>query len=148
MVVISYRERNCKFLSGEAFTYKSKLYRGGRCCVMRFVSLTLLTGKTFSRANRGLFKKKIPRFLSSNWKNRTSYFSRENIEPMSPHRIPQMHLCSIAKKPVHVVTLRLRCSERTRTKLKIRYLSVRSSGRGELRSKTRGWRLLLDYVCP
>lgn len=90
MVVISYRERNCKFLSGEVFTYKSKLYRGGRCCVMRFVRLTLLTGRTFSRGNDDLFKKKKkPRFLSkwnSNWKkayqisskNESLFLSREH----------------------------------------------------------------------
>lgn len=64
MVVISYRERNCKFLSGEVFTYKSKLYRGGRCCVMRFVRLTLLTGRTFSRGNDDLLKKKKKNTIS------------------------------------------------------------------------------------
>lgn len=78
MVVISYRERNCKFLSGEAFTYKSKLYRGGRCCVMRFVSLTLLTGKTFSRANRGLFKKNTTISLVELEKSNELFLSREH----------------------------------------------------------------------
>lgn len=133
MVVISYRERNCKFLSGEVFTYKSKLYRGGRCCVMRFVRLTLLTGRTFSRGNDDLFKKKKKNHdfsrngirigkKSIKYRRRTNrYFSRESIEPMSPHRASYATRTTdaslqyrTAKKPVHVVTLRVRCFERTR----------------------------------
>lgn len=74
---------------GEAFTYKSKLHRGGRCCVMRFSRETNSSNREnlFAWKRRSLSKKKkrkeTPRYLWSNSEKflsnvgeRINYFSR------------------------------------------------------------------------
>lgn len=163
MVVISYRERKLQIPFGGKPLRTNRNYIEEAVvawCVSR-VRLTLLTGKTFSRGNDDLFQKKkrkeTPRYLWSNSEKflsnvgeRINYFSRvwrERRTEVTDGIAYRVCISAVSNRKKNLYTPRLRCFERTRTKLKIRYLFARSSGRGKLRGwKTRGSRVLLDYV--